>query len=139
MNSIGNWFQDWSDACEYAKECVPDLSFAAPQEPYSALVSIALGCFLMWAWNERKLQQSPRLAAQPAAAIGDVHAIHDGRLRAMIDRAKTVSPHLVEESRLIGFSSTLKKLPLFRSENPSFDARPAQCGPKKPASKLGRA
>ncbi len=93
MNSIGNWFQDWSDACEYAKECVPDLSFAAPQEPYSALVSIALGCFLMWAWNERKFRPSPRLAAK-AAAVADVHAMHDGRLRAMIDRAKTVRPTL---------------------------------------------
>ncbi len=53
MESIKLRFQDWSDACEYAKECVPDLSFAVPEEPFSALASIAAVCFLIWWWNER--------------------------------------------------------------------------------------
>lgn len=93
MNSIGNWFQDWSDACEYAKECVPDLSFAAPQEPYSALAGIAAACLLMWAWNERKFRQAPCLASQTPAE-DEIQAVHDGKLRAMIDMAKTVRPPL---------------------------------------------
>jgi len=57
MESIKEWFQDWSDACEYAKECVPDLSFVVPAEPFSALVSIAAVCFIVWRWNERKIRQ----------------------------------------------------------------------------------
>ena len=35
MELIKHWFQDWSDACEYAKECVPDLSFVFREEPFS--------------------------------------------------------------------------------------------------------
>jgi hypothetical protein len=61
MESIKQWFQDWSDACEYAKECAPDLSFlsfTAPQEPYSALASIAAACFLIWWWNERQFKRT---------------------------------------------------------------------------------
>jgi VIT1/CCC1 family predicted Fe2+/Mn2+ transporter len=54
MDSIKQWFRDWSDACQYAKECVPDLSFLIPREPLSALVSIVVVCFILWWWNERK-------------------------------------------------------------------------------------
>jgi hypothetical protein len=62
MELIKLWFQDWSDACEYAKECAPDLSFAIPEEPYSALASIAAACFLLWWWNERQLKKLRRAA-----------------------------------------------------------------------------
>lgn len=55
MESIRTWLQDWSDACEYANECAPDLSFLAPQEPYTALAAIAAVCALAWWWNERKI------------------------------------------------------------------------------------
>lgn len=60
MESIRQWFQDWSDACEYAKECAPDLSFLsffAFGEPYTALLGIAGACFLLWAVNERRIRR----------------------------------------------------------------------------------
>lgn len=63
MESIRQWFQDWSDACEYAKECAPDLSFLSSLafgEPYTALLSIAGACFLLWAWNERGVARRAR-------------------------------------------------------------------------------
>jgi hypothetical protein len=55
MESISSWFQDWSDACVYAKECAPDLSFL-PGEPFTALASIAAVCFLFWWRNEKSLR-----------------------------------------------------------------------------------
>ncbi len=57
MESFKQWYQDWSDACEYAKECFPDLSFMAPREPYSALAGIAIACLLIWWWNERQINR----------------------------------------------------------------------------------
>lgn len=67
MESIKQYLQDWSDACEYAKECAPDLSFlkaVKPGEPYTALLGIAVGCFLLWAVNEWRIKRrrSPRSA-----------------------------------------------------------------------------
>jgi len=62
MEAIRQWFQDWSDACEYARECAPDFaSFPHPivGEPYTALLAIAAGCFLIWAWNERRIRSLP--------------------------------------------------------------------------------
>lgn len=64
MESVRQWFQDWSDACEYANECVPDFSFlssftlGAPAEPYTALLSILGACWLLWALNERSIRRS---------------------------------------------------------------------------------
>ncbi len=55
MESIKTWLQDWSDACEYAKECAPNLSFFAPREPYSALAAIAALCVFAWWWNEKQI------------------------------------------------------------------------------------
>ncbi len=69
MESIKQWFQDWSDACEYANECAPDLSFLTPQEPYTALVALAAACGLLWWLNERSLRaQASAQAAQRAAS-----------------------------------------------------------------------
>ncbi len=73
LESLKLWFQDWSDACEYAKECGPDVGVFAPDEPYSALISIAVACFLAWWWNERKgnghawlrTSEGPELARSP--------------------------------------------------------------------------
>ena len=66
MDSIGNWLQDWSDACQYARECAPDFStFPLPDgEPYTALAAITGLCYLLWARNERRI----RLRLQPARA-----------------------------------------------------------------------
>ena len=58
METIKNWFQDWSDACEYANECAPDLSFLTLAEPYAGLLWIAAGCFFIWAINEMRIQAS---------------------------------------------------------------------------------
>lgn len=69
MEAIKQWLQDWSDACEYAKECWPDFSTFpsfALGEPYTALLSVAGLCLLVWAWNERALRRDParRLSAE---------------------------------------------------------------------------
>lgn len=88
MESIKNWFQDWSDACEYAKECAPDLSFVTPPEPFSALASIAAVCFLLWWWNERAAKKVRNVAAAP-----DVSA-SVRELNAALDRAVGVGPAL---------------------------------------------
>ncbi|WP_166142956.1 hypothetical protein [Methylosinus sp. RM1] len=78
MESIKTWFQDWSDACEFAKECAPDLSFL-PGEPFTALFAVAVSCFLVWWWNERSLRAkmaivasawaAPQLAEAPASPV----------------------------------------------------------------------
>lgn len=58
METIKNWFQDWSDACEYANECAPDLTFLTLTEPYAGLLWIAGGCFFLWAMNEARIKAS---------------------------------------------------------------------------------
>jgi hypothetical protein len=88
MESIKTWFQDWSDACEYAKECVPDMSFATPQEPYTALVSIAAACFLVWWWNERAIRKLQH--ATPALPAQEVRAIRSGSLAPTLGWARVV-------------------------------------------------
>jgi hypothetical protein len=65
MNAITQWFQDWSDACEYAGECWPDLSFATFGEPYTALLGIGCLCAGLWWFNERRIRA--RRARQPRA------------------------------------------------------------------------
>ncbi|MGD9658348.1 MAG: hypothetical protein AB7U61_12070 [Methylocystis sp.] len=64
MESVRQWFQDWSDACEYANECVPDFSFLSSftlGEPYTALLSILGACWLFWTFNERSIRRSAAL------------------------------------------------------------------------------
>ncbi|HYA79936.1 MAG TPA: hypothetical protein VED87_03270 [Methylocystis sp.] len=71
MESVVNWFQDWSDACQYANECAPDLSFVRHLEPWSAFAAIALTVFAVWAWNEKglkKLLENERRYGAAAAA-----------------------------------------------------------------------
>ncbi|MGZ9409314.1 MAG: hypothetical protein ACXW3J_01650 [Methylocystis sp.] len=73
MESVKQWFQDWSDACEYAKECAPDFSFLksfAIGEPYTALISIAGVCWLVWAVNERANKRKAALLQARAAVAG---------------------------------------------------------------------
>jgi hypothetical protein len=91
MESFGQWFQDWAEACSYAQECVPDLSALAPREPYSALASIAGVCFVIWWWNETKIRQI--LLREAAVATGcDVPAVRTDELNVILDRARTVPP-----------------------------------------------
>lgn len=77
MESIKTWFQDWSDACEYAKECAPDLSFVTLPEPWSAFAAFAAVCFAVWWWNERRL--SGTLAAEEHCHL------REGALSAQVD------------------------------------------------------
>ncbi|CCJ07980.1 Hypothetical protein BN69_2529 [Methylocystis sp. SC2] len=75
MESVKQWFQDWSDACEYAKECAPDFSFLssfALGEPYTALISIAGVCWLIWAFNERAIKRKAAALQASAAAQSGV-------------------------------------------------------------------
>lgn len=71
FESIKQYLQDWSDACEYAAECWPDTPFlnlnhVQLHEPWTALGSIAAVCFLVWAVNERRLARLARLTAPQA-------------------------------------------------------------------------
>ncbi|MBM3578874.1 MAG: hypothetical protein FJX40_14785 [Alphaproteobacteria bacterium] len=73
MESVKQWFQDWSDACEYAKECAPDFSFLSSfafGEPYTALISLAVAFWLLWALNERAIRRKAALLQAMAARAG---------------------------------------------------------------------
>lgn len=80
FESIKQYLQDWSDACEYAAECWPDTPFgnlnqAHIGEPYTALATIAIVCFLVWVANERRLAKVARLAGSapaPRETLGQV-------------------------------------------------------------------
>jgi hypothetical protein len=91
MESVRQWFQDWSDACEYARECAPDLSLFAPHEPYSALGSIAAVCFLLWWSNEKRInrQRASERHAQAENLLGSAPA---RELQLMLERMKDGNP-----------------------------------------------
>jgi hypothetical protein len=77
MESVRQWFQDWSDACEYAKECAPDFSFLSSfslGEPYTALLSILGACWLLWALNERSIRRSAAPHRQSAHDAANTNA-----------------------------------------------------------------
>ena len=91
MESVKQWFQDWSDACEYARECAPDLSFLAPHEPYTALGSIALVCFLLWRSNEKRINR--RRASERRDQAEDAACSAQTReLQLMLERMKGGGP-----------------------------------------------
>jgi hypothetical protein len=81
MESIEQYLQDWSDACEYANECAPDLSFLGNGEPFTALASIAAICFAVWAINELRINRGMR--ARPIAAPRDA-----GELKTVVEKMK---------------------------------------------------
>ncbi len=67
LESVRQYFQDWSDACEYANECAPDLSFLGNGEPFTALLFVAAVCYLAWAVNEARIQRrgAAHMAVRP--------------------------------------------------------------------------
>ncbi len=67
LESVRQYFQDWSDACEYANECAPDLAFLGNGEPFTALLFIAAVCSLVYAVNEARIA---RRVHQPVADAG---------------------------------------------------------------------
>jgi len=75
LESVRQYFQDWSDACEYANECAPDLSFLGNGEPFTALLFVAAACYLAWAVNEARIQRrgAPKAVAAPGA--GELQAV----------------------------------------------------------------
>jgi hypothetical protein len=76
LESVRQYFQDWSDACEYANECAPDLSFLGNGEPFTALLFVAAVCYLVWAVNESRLKH--RAQARPVVApqsAGDLKTV----------------------------------------------------------------
>jgi hypothetical protein len=88
MELIENWFQDWRDACEYAKECAPDVSLAVPHEPYSALASIAVARLILWGWNERKIGHS-RKSERRLLREADFLQSQSNELHSMLDRLRS--------------------------------------------------
>ena len=71
LDSVRQYFQDWSDACEYAKECAPDLSFLGNGEPFTALLFISAVCGIVFAINEARIKRR----ALPHATTGDLKAL----------------------------------------------------------------
>lgn len=69
LESVRQYLQDWSDACEYANECAPDFSFLGNGEPFTALLFIAALCYLVYAFNEGRIARR-RLDASSVAAQG---------------------------------------------------------------------
>lgn len=57
LESVRQYFQDWSEACEYANECAPDLSFIGNGEPFTALLFIGAACYLVYAINEARIRR----------------------------------------------------------------------------------
>lgn len=82
LESVGQYLQDWSDACEYANECAPDVSFLGNGEPFTALLFIAAACGLTWAVNESRIRR--RAAAQPVA-MGQPA----GELKTVVEKMKS--------------------------------------------------
>lgn len=84
LESVKQYLQDWSDACEYANECAPDLSFFGNGEPFTALMFIAAACYLVWAFNESRIHrraeaQSGAAAAAQSELISVVEQMKQGR------------------------------------------------------------
>ena len=90
MEPLWQWVREWGEACTYARECVPDLSFFIPNEPYSALASIAGVCFIAWRWNNAKIQRILLREAQAGAKV--LPEVSTKELAAIVGIARTVIP-----------------------------------------------
>lgn len=76
LESVRQYFQDWSDACVYANECAPDLSFLGNGEPFTALLFISAVCYLAWAVNEARIQRrGVAKAAAPAPSAKELQTV----------------------------------------------------------------
>lgn len=71
LERFRQYFQDWSDACEYANECSPDLSFLGNGEPFTALLFIGVVCYLAYAINEARIKRR----ALPHPATEELEAL----------------------------------------------------------------
>jgi hypothetical protein len=76
LESVRQYLQDWSDACEYANECAPDLSVFGNGEPFTALLFIGAVCYLVWAFNEARIhRRAGALAGAAHSAQGELMAV----------------------------------------------------------------
>ena len=71
LESVRQYLQDWSDACEYANECAPDLSFLGNGEPFTALLFIGAVCYLAFSINEARIKSR----ALPHASTDELKAL----------------------------------------------------------------
>ncbi len=88
MESLGIWYQNWAEACSYAQECVPDVSFTFLGEPYSALGSLAGILSVVWWRNEKKLQKL-LLAESHRASQEDTSTMRRNELAVTVDQLRT--------------------------------------------------
>ncbi len=96
MESINTWYQNWAEACTYAQERVPDLSFTVPGEPYAALGSIAGAFSFIWWRNEKRLQ-SLLLAEGKKTTEEESATMHRTDLTAAIDQLQH-APNVLKEN-----------------------------------------
>jgi hypothetical protein len=91
MEPLWQWVREWGEACTYARECVPDLSFFVPKEPYSALAFIAGVCFIAWRWNDTNIRRILLREAQVGTKFS-LPEISTKELTAIVGMARTVPP-----------------------------------------------
>ena len=68
LEAIRNWFQDWSDACEYANECAPDFSFIYAFHPNECLQIITVLAFIFLAISEWRIKKGRHNCARASNA-----------------------------------------------------------------------
>lgn len=57
-NSVALYLQDWNDACVYARECWPDMSFIQVGEPWTFLAVLLITCYVVYRVNERNIDRA---------------------------------------------------------------------------------
>ena len=87
MEPLWQWVREWGEACTYARECNPDLSYFVPKEPYSALACIAGVCFIAWRWNNTKIRRILLREAQVGAKV--LPEVSTKELTAIVGMART--------------------------------------------------
>jgi hypothetical protein len=89
LEHVRQYFQDWSDACEYANECAPDLSVLGNGEPFTALLFIAGVCYLAYAVNEARIARRLHAGAPASGqAERDLMAVVEKMKQVQGPRAK---------------------------------------------------
>jgi hypothetical protein len=79
LESVRQYLQDWSDACEYANECAPDLSVLGNGEPFTALMFIVAVCALAYGVNEARIRRRAPFGAGAADGLKrTVEKMRDG-------------------------------------------------------------
>jgi hypothetical protein len=88
MESVRQYLQDWSDACEYANECAPDLSVLGNGEPFTALFFIAAVCYLVYAFNEARISRRVHATSAVAGAASELIGVVEQMQQSRANREK---------------------------------------------------